>query len=218
MKQITFTILLALFAMAGQAQNQDLEHLFQKYRGNPAIEFVNLMDSFPDAQHVKVAETFEFGDSLSLVRHFVEEYEQIKNFKKMKASKVIKIKGNLLMKMAMNQAFTVRLWEDENGYKDTVIEFDGCRYAVIHLGGFYKEDEIAKSEPNPITSEYGTHRFFSFAYCSTIRSSASRLLTWLSPPRSSASYSWQRLRSSSAIARIRLSSESCALSLPCGTD
>ena len=160
MKQIILTILLALFAMAGQAQNQDLEHLFQKYRGNPAIEFVNLMDSFPDAQHVKVAETFEFGDSLSLVRHFVEEYEQIKNFKKMKASKVIKIKGNLLMKMAMNQAFTVRLWEDENGYKDTVIEFDGCRYAVIHLGGFYKEDEIAKSEPNPITSEYGTHRFF----------------------------------------------------------
>lgn len=27
MKQITFTILLALFAMAGQAQNQDLERL-----------------------------------------------------------------------------------------------------------------------------------------------------------------------------------------------
>lgn len=134
----------ALVCLVGWAQNQDLERLFLKYRSNPAIEFVNLLDSFPDAQRVKVAETFEFGDSLSLIRHFVEEYEQIKNFKKMKASKVIKIKGNFLMKMAMNQAITVRLWEDENGYKDTVIEFDGCRYAVIHLGGFYKKDEIAK--------------------------------------------------------------------------
>ena len=77
---------LALVAVAGQGQNQDLENLFQKYRNNPAIEYVNLLDSFPDAQRVKVAETFEFGDSLSLIRHFVEEYEQIKNFKKMKAS------------------------------------------------------------------------------------------------------------------------------------
>ena len=57
-----------------------------------------------------------------------------------------------------------------------------------------------------------------FAYCSAMRFSASRLLTWLSPSRSSASYSWQRLRNSLATARIRLSSESCALSLPCGTD
>ena len=77
---------LALVAVAGQGQNQDLENLFQKYRNNPAIEHVNLLDSFPDAQRVKVAETFDFGDSLSLIRHFVEEYEQIKNFKKMKAS------------------------------------------------------------------------------------------------------------------------------------
>jgi hypothetical protein len=92
---------------------------------------------------MKVAETFDFEDSLSIVT-FVEEYEQIKNFKKLKPSKVIKIKGSFLMKMAMNQAFTVRLWEDGNGYKDTVIEFDGCRYAVIHLGGFYKEEEIKK--------------------------------------------------------------------------
>ena len=144
MKKLILTILLALVAVAGQAQNQEIECLFQKYRSNPAIEYANLLDSFPDAQSVKVAETFEFGDSHALVRHFVEEYEQIKNFKKMKASKVIKIKGNFLMKMAMNQAFTVRLWENENGYKDTVIEFDGCRYAVIHLGGFYKKDEIAK--------------------------------------------------------------------------
>ena len=80
------TALLALVAVAGQGQNQDLENLFQKYRNNPAIEHVNLLDSFPDAQRVKVAETFEFGDSLSLIRHFVEEYEKIKNFKKMKAS------------------------------------------------------------------------------------------------------------------------------------
>ena len=144
MRKNIITILLALTSVVGQAQNQDLESLFQKYRNNPAIKYVNLLDSFPDAQNVKVAETIEFGDSLSLLHHFVEEYEQIKNFKKLKASKVIKIKGNLLMKMAMNQAFTVRIWEDENGYKDTVIEFDGCRYAVIHLGGFYKEDEIRK--------------------------------------------------------------------------
>lgn len=144
MKKIFIVALFVLSTLVGQAQNQDLESLFQKYRNNPAIKYVNLLDSFPDAQNVKVAETIEFGDSLSLLHHFVEEYEQIKNFKKLKASKVIKIKGNLLMKMAMNQAFTVRLWEDENGYKDTVIEFDGCRYAVIHLGGFYKEDEIRK--------------------------------------------------------------------------
>ncbi len=144
MKKQILTILFALIAVAGQAQNQEIECLFQKYRSNSAIEYVNLLDSIPDAQNMKVAETFDFGDSHVLVRHFVEEYVQIKNFKKMKASKVIKIKGNILMKMAMNQAFTVRLWEDENGYKDTVIEFDGCRYAVIHLGGFYEKDEITK--------------------------------------------------------------------------
>ena len=93
---------------------------------------------------MKVAETFDFGDSVNLVRQFVEEYEQIRNFKKLKPSRVLNIKGNFLMKRALNQAFTVHLWEDENGYKDTVIEFDGCRYAVIHLGGFFKEEEIQK--------------------------------------------------------------------------
>ena len=142
MKQTIITILLTLVAVTGQAQNQYLERLFQRYRNNPVIEFENLLDSFSNAKQVKVAETFDFADSPSLVHDFVEEYEQIKNFKKLKASKVIKIKGSLLMKMAMNQAFTIRLWEDENGYKDTVIEFDGCRYAVIHLGGFYKKEEI----------------------------------------------------------------------------
>lgn len=142
-KQTIIATLLALVTVAGQAQNQDLERLFQQYRNNSAIEHVDLLDSFPDAQHVKVAETFDFDDSLSIVK-FVKEYEQIKNFKRLKPSKVLKIKGNFIMKMAMNQAFTVRLWEDGNGYKDTVIEFDGCRYAVIHLGGFYKEEEIKK--------------------------------------------------------------------------
>ncbi len=142
-KKTIITALLALVAMAGQGQNQDIERLLQKYRSNSAIEFTNLLDSFPDAHNMKVAETFEFDDSLSIV-NFVKEYEQIKNFKKLKPSKVLKIKGDLLMKMAMNQAFTVRLWEDENGYKDTIIEFDGCRYAVIHLGGFFKEEEIQK--------------------------------------------------------------------------
>lgn len=143
-KRTIIAALLAAFAMVGQAQNQDLERLFQKFRNNSAIEFVNMLDSFPDAKQVKVAETFEFGDSVSLIRQFVEEYEQIKNFKKKKASKVIKIKGSFFMKMAMNQAFSVRLWEDESGYKDTVIEFDGCKYGVIHLGGFYKDADIAK--------------------------------------------------------------------------
>ena len=143
MRHTIIVALLAFVCLAGQAQNQDLERLFQKYRNYSAIEYANILDSFPDAQHVKVAETFDFEDSLSVV-NFVKEYELIKNFKKLKPSKVIKIKGNFLMKMAMNQAITVRLWEDENGYKDTVIEFDGCRYAVIHLGGFYKEEEIKK--------------------------------------------------------------------------
>ncbi|MBQ9285849.1 MAG: hypothetical protein IJ209_06185 [Bacteroidaceae bacterium] len=141
-KKIIITALLALVAMAGQAQNKDIECLLHKYRSNSAIEFTNLLDSFTDAQNMKVAETFDFGDSVNLVHQFVEEYEQIKNFKKLKPSKALGIKGRLLIRMAMNQAFTVHLWEDENGYKDTVIEFDGCRYAVIHLGGFYKKEDI----------------------------------------------------------------------------
>jgi hypothetical protein len=144
MKQTVIIALLAVFCMTAAAQNEDLERLFQKYRSNPAIEYVNMLDSFPDAKQMKVAESFEFADSLSPVREFVKEYEQIKNFKKLKASKAIKIKGNFLMKMALNQTVTVHIWEDENGYKDTVIEFDGCIYAVIHLGGFYKEEDIKK--------------------------------------------------------------------------
>ena len=143
-KQIIITALFALVAMAGQGQNQDIERLLQKYRSNSTVEFTNLLDSFPDAQNMKVAETFDFGDSVNLVRQFVEEYVKIRNFKKLKPSRVLNIKGNFLMKRALNQAFTVHLWEDENGYKDTVIEFDGCRYAVIHLGGFFKEEEIQK--------------------------------------------------------------------------
>ena len=101
MKQTIITVMFALVCLVGQAQNQDLERLFQKYRNNPMVEFVNLLDSFPDAKQLKVAETFDFEDSLSIV-NFVEEYEKTKNFKKLKPSKVIKIKGNFLMKMAMN--------------------------------------------------------------------------------------------------------------------
>ena len=143
LKNILLAALLALCVMAGQAQNQDLEHLFQKYRGNPAIKVTNLLDSVPDAQTMKVAETFEFEDSLALAS-FIEEYGRIKHFKKLNPSKTLGIKGSLFMKIALNQAFTVRLWEDETGYKDTFVEFDGCRYAVIHLGGFYRKEEIKK--------------------------------------------------------------------------
>ncbi|MBP5392762.1 MAG: hypothetical protein J6Y59_02970 [Bacteroidaceae bacterium] len=102
------------------------------------------METGPIVENVKVAETFDFGDSLYLVRHFVEEYKQIKGFKKLKPSKVLDITGNFFMKMALNKAIAIRLWEDENGYKDAVIEFDGCIYILIHLGGFFKEEEIAK--------------------------------------------------------------------------
>ena len=143
MKRTIIAIMLTFFALAGQAQNQYLERLFQRYRNNPAIEYENLLDSFPDAKQMKVAESFEFDDSTSIA-NFVEEYEHIKNFKKLKPSKVLKMKCSLLMKMALNKAFTIHLWEDENGYKDTVVEFDGCVYAVIHLGGFYKEEELKK--------------------------------------------------------------------------
>ena len=143
MKRAIIASLLTLVALAGQAQNQYLERLFQRYRNNPAIEYENLLDSFPDAKQMKVAESFTFDDSTTIA-NFVEEYEHIKNIKKLKASKVLKMKCSLLMKMLLNKAITIHLWEDENGYKDTVIEFDGCVYAIIHLGGFYKEEEIKK--------------------------------------------------------------------------
>jgi hypothetical protein len=72
------------------------------------------------------------------------EYEQIKGFKKLKAIKVLKIKGNIFKKFLLNKLFDTRVWESENGYKDMVIEFDGCAYIIMHIGGFYKEKELAK--------------------------------------------------------------------------
>lgn len=144
MKRYTLFILAFLAFASVRAQNQDLERLLQKQRSNPAIKYENLLETGPIVENVKVAETFDFGDSLYLVRHFVEEYKQIKGFKKLKPSKVLDITGNFFMKMALNKAIAIRLWEDENGYKDAVIEFDGCIYILIHLGGFFKEEEIAK--------------------------------------------------------------------------
>lgn len=144
MKRYTLFILALLAFAFGRAQNKDLERLLQKQRSNPAIEYVNLLETGPEAENVKVAETLDFDDSLYLVRHFVEEYKQIKGSKKLKPSKVLSIDGNFFMKMALNKAIAIRLWEDENGYKDAIIEFDGCKYLVIHLGGFYKVEEIAK--------------------------------------------------------------------------
>lgn len=140
-----FTFLLIAFCLCVfvKAQNQDLERLLHKYRNNPAIEYVNMLDSFPDAKQVKVAETMEFGDSIYLVRHFVEDYEKINGFHKLKATKVLSFKGSPLMKMALNKAITVRQWTSADGYKDTVMEFDGCSYIIIHIGGFYENDELA---------------------------------------------------------------------------
>ncbi|MBQ5872256.1 MAG: hypothetical protein IIW69_07625, partial [Bacteroidaceae bacterium] len=65
-------------------------------------------------------------------------------FKKLKATKVMKIKGNLFKKILLNKLLDIRVWESENGYKDVVIEFDGCAYIIMHIGGFYKEKELAK--------------------------------------------------------------------------
>lgn len=137
-------LLITVFAfVCGRAQNQSLERLLQKYRINPAVEHINMLDSLPDAKQIKVAETMDFGDSIYLVRHFVEDYEKIKGFRKLKATKVLNVKGNLLTKMMLNKAIAVKQWEAQNGYKDTVIEFDGCIYAIIHIGGFYENDELA---------------------------------------------------------------------------
>lgn len=138
-------LIITVFAFgSSRAQNQELELLLKKYRSNPAIEHVNMSDSIPDDKDVKVAETLDFGDSLYLVRHFVEEFHKIKGSKKLKATKVLNVNGSLLMKMMLNKAVAIRQWTGKDGYKDTVIEFDGCIYAIIHLGGFYKDDEIGK--------------------------------------------------------------------------
>ena len=56
----------------------------------------------------------------------------------------MKIKGNLFKKFLLNKLLDIRVWESENGYKDVVIEFDGCAYIIMHIGGFNKEKELAK--------------------------------------------------------------------------
>ena len=144
MKRYTLYILVFWAFLSGRAQNQDLERLFQKHRSNPAIEYMNLLDSGQEVEKVKVAETFDFDDSTYLVRHFIEEYKRVKGYRKLKSGKVLGITGNFFMKMALSKAIAIRLWEDENGYKDAVLEFDGCKYVIIHLGGFFEEEDIGK--------------------------------------------------------------------------
>ncbi|MBQ6192148.1 MAG: hypothetical protein IJK51_07615 [Bacteroidaceae bacterium] len=135
--------ILALFAVIScRAQNQDLENLLKRYRNNPAIVYEDLLGSFHKSPSLKVSENFDFNDSVYLVRHFIEEYQQIKGYKKLKPSKVLDISSNFFMKMALNKAIAIRLWEYEDGYKDAVIEFDGCRYIIIHVGGFYKIEDL----------------------------------------------------------------------------
>jgi len=142
MKRFAIIAVALLAFVAVRAQNQELENLLQKYRSNPSIEHTDLMESFPNTTDVKVGETFDFGDSIYLVRHFYKEFKRIKGYKKLKPSKVLNLEGNVLVKMALNKAISIRRWESENGYKDTVMEFDGCIYAIIHLGGYYKDEEI----------------------------------------------------------------------------
>ena len=83
-------------------------------------------------------------NSTAILQPFFSEYEQIKGFKKLKGTKTLKIKGNLFRKFLLNKLFDIRVWESENGYKDMVIEFDGCAYIIMHIGGFYKEKELAQ--------------------------------------------------------------------------
>ena len=144
MKRYTIFILALLAFVSGWAQNQELKRLLQKQRSNPAIIYDNLFETSPETESVKVAETFDFGDSTYLVRHFIEDYKKIKGGKKLKTGKVLGITGSFFMRMALGKAIAIRLWTDENGYKDAVLEFDGCKYFIIHLGGFFEEEDIGK--------------------------------------------------------------------------
>ena len=144
MYRVTFLLIAFCLCACCRAQNPDLERLLHKYRSNPAIVCDNMMESFPEAKNVKVAETLTFEDSAYLVRHFVEEYNKIKGYKKLKATKLLGYNGSLLMRMMLNKAVTIRQWTGDDGYKDTVMEFDGCIYAIIHLGGFYTDDDLTK--------------------------------------------------------------------------
>ena len=138
-------LILAFWAFAsGWAQNKELDLLIFKYRNNPAVEYQNSKDSIPNETGIKVLETLDFGEATSLIQPFFSEYEQIKGFKKLKATKAMKIKGNLFKKFLLNKLFDIRVWESENGYKDMVIEFDGCAYIIMHIGGLYKEKELAQ--------------------------------------------------------------------------
>ena len=144
MRRYTLLILAFLTFASAWAQNKELDLLIFKYRNNPAVEYQNSKDSIPNETGIKVLETLDFGEATSLIQPFFSEYEQIKGFKKLKATKVLKIKENLFKKFLLNKLFDIRVWESENGYQDMVIEFDGCTYIIMHIGGFYKEKELAK--------------------------------------------------------------------------
>lgn len=143
MKRYTLYIYALLAFVSVRAQNPDLERLLGKYTDNPAIEYSDLSGTVPQGMDLHMAECLDFGDSIYLVRHFAEDYQRIKGFKKLKPGKILSISGNIFIKKALNKAITIRLWEQQDGYKDTVIEFDGCRYFIIHLGGYYEEKDIA---------------------------------------------------------------------------
>ena len=144
MKRLAILLLYAVCCLLSIAQNQELESLLQKQRMNHTIEHVDLLESHSDDQNMKVAETFDFDDSTYLVRHFVEEYKRIKGYKKLNAGKVLNITGGFFMRMALGKAIAIRVWTDEKGYKDAVLEFDGCKYVLIHLGGFFENEDIGK--------------------------------------------------------------------------
>lgn len=144
MRRHTLFILVFWTFASVWAQNKELDLLLFKYRNNPAVEYQNSKDSIPEETGIKVLETLDFGEVTSLIQPFFSEYEQIKGFKKLKATKVLNVKGNIMMKCFLNKSMDIRFWESENGYKDMVIEFDGCTYLIMHIGGFFKEKEIAK--------------------------------------------------------------------------
>lgn len=144
MRRYTLFILVFWTFASVWAQNKELDLLLFKYRNNPAVEYQNSKDSIPEETGIKVLETLDFGEATSLILPFFSEYEQIKGFKKLKATKVLNIKGNILMKLFLNKSMDIRLFESENGYKDMVIEFDGCTYLIMHIGGFFKEKDIAQ--------------------------------------------------------------------------
>lgn len=144
MKCYTLLICGLLAFVSARAQNKDLDLLLFKSRNQPSVEYKNSKDSIPESTGIRVLETLDFNEATSLIQQFSSAYEQIKGFKKVKATKVMKVKGNIITKFLLNKSMDIRVWESENGYKDMVIEFDGCRYIIMHIGGFFKEKDIAK--------------------------------------------------------------------------